>query len=39
MFGACADPGHRGMRRMLTMTGKLPRTVGDPPLPGPATPA
>ncbi len=37
MFGACSDAGHRGMRRMLTMTGKLPRTVDDPPLPVPAT--
>ncbi len=39
MFGACSDAGHRGMRRMLAMTGKLPRTVDDPPLPAPATAA
>jgi predicted CoA-binding protein len=27
MFGATADPGHRCMRAMLRVTGKLPRTV------------
>ena len=27
MFGACADPGHRCMKAMLRMTGKLPKTV------------
>lgn len=27
MFGATSDAAHRSMRRMLTLTGKLPRTV------------
>ena len=27
MFGATSDPAHRSMRRMLTVSGKLPRTV------------
>jgi predicted CoA-binding protein len=27
MFGATADPGHRCMRAMLRLTGKLPRVV------------
>ncbi len=27
MFGATADPGHKCMRAMLRLTGKLPRTV------------
>ena len=28
MFGATADPGHKCMRAMLQITGKLPRTLG-----------
>jgi uncharacterized protein len=27
MFGACSDPGHRCMRVLLTMSGKVPRKV------------
>jgi predicted CoA-binding protein len=27
MFGATSDPGHRGMRVLLTLSGKLPKTV------------
>lgn len=30
MFGATSDPAHRSMRRMLTLAGKLPRSVDDP---------
>jgi predicted CoA-binding protein len=29
MFGATSDPGHRGMRRILQLTGKVPRRL-DP---------
>jgi hypothetical protein len=29
MFGACSDPGHRCMRALLTVTGKVPRTITD----------
>jgi predicted CoA-binding protein len=31
MFGATSDPGHRGMRRMLQLTGKLPRRLEEAP--------
>ncbi len=27
MFGATSDPGHRCMRVMLSVTGKIPKTV------------
>jgi uncharacterized protein len=27
MFGATSDPGHKCLRAMLRVTGKLPRTV------------
>jgi uncharacterized protein len=27
MFGLCADPGHKAMRFIFTMTGKVPRQV------------
>lgn len=30
MFGATSDAGHRCMRAMLSMTGKIPRSVPDP---------
>jgi predicted CoA-binding protein len=30
MFGATSDPAHRSMRRVLTLTGKLPRHVDEP---------
>ena len=29
MFGATSDPGHRGMLRMLQLTGKVPRRLID----------
>jgi uncharacterized protein len=29
MFGATSDPGHRCMRALLTLGGKMPRTVPD----------
>ena len=29
MFGATSDPGHRGMLRMLQLSGKLPRRLND----------
>jgi predicted CoA-binding protein len=29
MFGATSDPGHRGMLRMLQVTGKLPRRLEE----------
>jgi predicted CoA-binding protein len=31
MFGATSDPGHRCLRAMLQLTGKVPRTVADVP--------
>ena len=30
MFGATSDPGHRGMLRVLQVTGKIPRRVPSP---------
>ena len=30
MFDPCADPGHRAMRFVFTMTGKVPRQVVEP---------
>ena len=30
MFGACSDPGHKCLRVMLQMTGKIPRRLEDP---------
>ena len=30
MFGACSDPGHRCMRALLQLTGKVPWTVDAP---------
>jgi hypothetical protein len=27
MFGATADPGHKAMRTILTLTGNVPRKV------------
>jgi predicted CoA-binding protein len=32
MFGATADPGHRCMCVVLTLTGKIPRRIGQPPV-------
>jgi uncharacterized protein len=31
MFGATSDPGHRGMLRVLQLTGKLPRRLEEAP--------
>ena len=30
MFGATSDPGHRGMLRVLQVTGKIPRRLPEP---------
>lgn len=35
MFGATADPGHRAMRVVFTMTGHIPRRVSRRPKGGP----
>jgi predicted CoA-binding protein len=32
MFGATSDPGHRGMLRVLQVTGKIPRRIEDVPV-------
>jgi predicted CoA-binding protein len=29
MFGQCADPGHKAMRFIFTMTGKVPRKIPE----------
>jgi predicted CoA-binding protein len=31
MFGETSDPGHRGMLRVLQITGKVPRRLPEPP--------
>lgn len=34
MFGTTSDPGHRGMLKVLQLTGKVPRTIEDSPQAG-----
>lgn len=38
MFGPTADPGHKAMRALFTLTGKVPRHVEDPARPASGRP-